>query len=228
MRNRYIRLAVSLAAAMAVSFLLVVSTGEKQTVYRPVVMVTRDIEPNTPLTSQNLAVKDIPAETVPAEALQAIPQGKVAGQKLWTGEFLLSPMVKDNPIALPVPDHRVFSIPVSLKAVGGIQPGDRVDVLLFSEDKASHGSGESRVILSGITVVDILNQKGQALAGKEDKVMGSAAVPAVAEVLVTAAQANLLNAAANTGTIALARYLPDSQPVTDVPAVVVNGGDVQW
>lgn len=58
--------------------------------------------------------------------------------------------------------------------------------------------------------------------------MGSAAVPAVADVLVTAAQANLLNAAANTGTLALARYLPDSQPVTDVPAVVVNGGDVQW
>lgn len=228
MRNRYLRLAVSLVAALVVSFLLVVSTGEKQTVHRPVVLVTRDTEPNTPLTAQNLAVKNIPAEAAPAGALASLPAGKVAGQKLWTGEFLLPPMVKDNPVALPVPEHRVFSIPVSLKTTGGVKPGDRVDVLLFSEDKTNHVYGESRVILSGITVVDILNQNGQALAGKEDKVMGSAAVPAVAEVLVTAAQTNLLNAAANTGTIALARYLPDSQPVTDVPAVVVNRGDVQW
>lgn len=228
MRNRYLRLAVSLVAALAVSVFLVVSVGEKQTVYRSVVAVTRDTGPNTPLTAQNLAVKNIPAEAVPAGALAAIPAGKVAGQKLWQGELLLPPMVKDNPVAQPSPEQRVFSIPVSLKAVGGIQPGDRVDVLLFSEDKTSQGNGESRLILSGITVVNILNQNGQALAGKEDKVMGSAAVPAVAEVLVTAAQANILNAAANTGALALARYLPNSQPITDVPAVVVNGGNVQW
>ncbi|KKM12707.1 hypothetical protein SY88_02240 [Clostridiales bacterium PH28_bin88] len=56
-------------AALAVSILLVASTGEKPTVYRPVVMVTTDTEPNTPLTVQNLAVKNIPAEAVPAGAL---------------------------------------------------------------------------------------------------------------------------------------------------------------
>jgi len=227
-RNRNLRLAVSLVAALVVSVFLVVSTGEKQTVYRPVVAVIRDIEPNTPLTAQNLAIKNIPAEAVPAGALDTIPAGKVAGQWLWSGELLLPPMVKDNPVAQPNPEKRVFSIPVSLKAVGGIQPGNRADVLLFSEDKTSQGSGESRVILSGITVIAILNQNGQALTGKEDKVTGTAAVPAVAEVLVTAAQANLLNAAANTGALALAGYLPDSQPVTDVPPVIVNGGNVQW
>ncbi|TDA67816.1 MAG: single-stranded DNA-binding protein [Clostridia bacterium] len=41
MRNRYLRLAVSLAAALAVSFFLVASTGEKPTVCRPVVVVTK-------------------------------------------------------------------------------------------------------------------------------------------------------------------------------------------
>ncbi|KKM12921.1 hypothetical protein SY88_01055 [Clostridiales bacterium PH28_bin88] len=227
MRNRYLRLAVSLVVAMAVSFLLVVSTGGKQTVYRPVVMVARDIESNTPLTGQNLAVKNIPAEAVPAGALAALPAGKVAGQRLWQGELLLPPMVKDNPVAQPDPENRVFSIPVSLKAAGGVQPGDRVDVLLFTGGKTNQDGGESRLILSGVTVVDLLNQNGQVLAGKEEKVTGSAAVPAVAEVLVTAEQANLLHAAANTGTLALARYLPDSRPVADVPPVLLEGGNMQ-
>ncbi|TDA67819.1 MAG: hypothetical protein D9V47_09925 [Clostridia bacterium] len=227
MRNRYLRLAVSLAAALAVSFFLVASTGEKPTVCRPVVVVTKDVEPNTPLTSQNLAVKNIPAEAVPAGALAALPAGKVAGQRLWPGEFLLLPMVKDNPVALPVPEHRVFSIPVSLKAAGGVKPGDQVDIFLFTGDKTNRGGGESRLLLSGVTVVDLLNQNGQALAGKQEKATGSAAVPTVAEVVVTAAQANLLNAAANTGTLALARYLPDSRPVADVPAVLLEGGSLQ-
>lgn len=227
-RNRYLRLAVSLAAALAVSILLVASTGEKPTVYRPVVVVTKDVEPNTPLTSQNLAVKNIPAEAVPAGALAALPAGKVAGQRLWPGEFLLPPVVKENPVAQPDPDNRVFSIPVSLKAAGGVKPGDQVDIFLFTGNKTNQGGGESRLLLSGVTVVDLMNQNGQALAAKEEKATGSAAVPAVAEVLVTAEQANLLHAAANTGTLALARYLPDSRPVVDVPPVVLlEGGSVQ-
>lgn len=226
MRNRYLRLAVSLVAALAVSVFLVVSTGEKQTVYQPVVVVTRDTEPNTPLTARNLAVKNIPAEAVPEGALATIPVGKVAGQKLWPGEFLLSPMVQDNPIALPAPEHRVFSIPVSLTAAGGVKPGDRVDILLFTGDKTIQGGGQSRLLLSGVTVVDLLNQNGQGLAGREEKTTGSAAVPAVAEVLVTAEEVNLLNAAANTGTLALARYLPDSRPVADVPPVLLEGGSL--
>lgn len=229
LNNRYVRLGISLVAALAVTWFLVSTLTENQVeAYRTVVVASSDIEANTALTSQNLEVRNVPVTAVPEQALAAIPSGKLAGQKIWKGEILLPPMVKDNPVMLPEPDNRVFSIPINLKTAGGIQPGVQVDVLLFSEDKISQGNGESRVILSGITVVDILNQNGQALSGKEDKVMGSAAVPAVAEVLVTAAQANLLNAAANTGALALARYLPDSQPVTDVPAVVVNGGDVQW
>lgn len=75
MRNRYLRLAVSLVAALAASIFLVVSTGQKQTVYQPVVVVTRDAEPNTPLTAQNLSVKNIPAEAAPVETLAAIPAG---------------------------------------------------------------------------------------------------------------------------------------------------------
>jgi len=228
MRNRYLRLFISLAAAIAVSVVIIVSTGEKQPTYRSVVVVSEEIETNTSLSKQNLTVKNIPANAVPEEALETIPQGKLAGQKLWPGQFLLLPMVKDNPVMLPEPDNRFFSIPINLKTAGGIQQGDRVDVFFFTEDKGSQGNGESKLILSGITVVNILNQNGQGLAGKSDKVMGSAAVPAVVEVLVTAAQANLLNAAANIGTLALARYLPESQPVTDLPAVIVNGGDVQW
>lgn len=103
-----------------------------------------------------------------------------------------------------------------------------MDVFVFTGDKNSHGGGESRLLLSGITVVGILNQSGQVLAGKDSKALGSAAVPAVAEVLVTTTQANLLNAAANTGILSLARYLPKSRPVKDVPPVSMLGGSLQW
>lgn len=116
MRNRYLRLFISLAAAIAVSVVIIVSTGEKQPTYRSVVVVSEEIETNTSLSKQNLTVKSIPADAVPEGVLEVIPQGKLAGQKLWPGQFLLPPMVKDNPVALPVREHRVFSIPISLKA----------------------------------------------------------------------------------------------------------------
>lgn len=50
-------------------------------------MVTRNVGPNTPLTAQNLAVKNNPAEAVPAGSLAAIPAGKVAGQRRWVSVY---------------------------------------------------------------------------------------------------------------------------------------------
>jgi len=85
MRNRYLRLAVSFAAALAITFLLLVSTAQQETVYRTVVVVSKDIQPNTPLNAQNLLLKNIPAEAVPSGALAVITVGKVAGQMLWQG-----------------------------------------------------------------------------------------------------------------------------------------------
>jgi Flp pilus assembly protein CpaB len=114
-----------------------------------------------------------------------------------------------------------------LQSAGGIQPGDQVDVFLFTADRDNLGGGESKLLISGVTVVGILNQNGQAISGKEGKTQGSATVPSVAQVLVTAAQANLLNAAANIGELSLARYLPQSQPVKDVPTFIVTGGSIQ-
>jgi len=227
LNNRYVRLAISLAAALVITWFLVATLTEKQVAYRPVVVASLDIEANTALTSQNLEVRNVPVTAVPEEVLAAIPSGKLAGQKIWHGELLLPPMVKDNPVTLPEPENRIFSIPINLKTGAGIQPGDRVDVFVFTGDKNSHGGGESRLLLSGITVIGILNQSGQVLAGKDSKALGSAAVPAVVEVLVTTTQANLLNAAANTGILSLARYLPESRPVKDVPPVSMMGGSLQ-
>lgn len=227
LNKRVVRLVVSLLATLAITYLLVVSTSEKQVVYVPVVVATKDIEANAALTPENLEVRSIPITAVPEKAFSVIPGGKLAGQKIWKGEYLLPAMVKDHPVTLPEPGNRIYSIPVTLQSAGGIQPGDRVDVFLFTADQANRGGGESKLLLSGVTVMEILNQNGQAITGKEGKTQGSAAVPSVAQVLVTVAQANLLNAAANTGELSLARYLPHSQPVKDVPTLIVTGGSIQ-
>ncbi|MCR4441247.1 MAG: AAA family ATPase [Peptococcaceae bacterium] len=170
--KRVVRLAVSLVAALAITCLLMVSTSDKQVAYVPVAVATRDIEANAPLTPENLEVRSIPAAAVPEKAFSAIPGGKLAGQKIWKGEYLLPPMVKDHPVTLPEPGNRVFSIPATLQSAGGIQPGDRVDVFLFAADRSNRGGGESKLLLSGITIVGILNQNGQAISGKEGKTQG--------------------------------------------------------
>lgn len=227
LNKRKVRLGISLVAALVITCLLVISTSERQVTYQPVVAALQDIETNTNLTTKNLEVRKVPVTAFPEGALTAIPSGKLAGQKIWKGEYLLQPMVKDDPVTQPEPENRIFSIPISVKTVGGIQPGDRVDVFLFAVDKNNQGSGESKILLSDIKIVQILNQNGQVITGKESKPLGSGSVPAVAEVLVTVEQANLLNAAANTGTLSVARYLPESQPVQGVSAVVVTGGNIQ-
>ncbi len=227
LNKRVVRLGISLVAALVITGFLVMTTSERQVVYKSVVVASQDIEANTVLTPKILEVRNVPATAVPENALLEIPNKKLAGQKIWKGEYLLTPMAKDDPVALPEPENRIFSIPISIKTTGGIQPGDRVDILLFTADKNNQGSGESKLLLSDITIVQILNQNGQAITDKDNKALGTASVPAVAEVLVTADEANLLNAAANTGTLSVARYLPASQPVQDVSTVLVTGGSIQ-
>ena len=227
LNKRMVRLGISLVAALVITGFLVITTSERQVVYKSVVVASQDIDVNTVLTPKILEVRNVPADAVPENALLEIPNKKLAGQKIWKGEYLLTLMVKDDPVALPEPENRIFSIPISIKTTGGIQPGDRVDILLFTADKNNQGNGESRLLLSDITIVQILNQNGQVITDKDSKALGTASVPAVAEVLVTADEANLLNAAANTGILSVARYLPESQPVQDVSAVLVAGGSIQ-
>jgi len=227
LNKRVIRLGISLVAALLITWVLVISTSEGQVTVQHAVVALQDIEANTNLTSKNLEVCNVPVTAAPEGVLTAIPNGKLAGQKIWKGEYILHPMIKDDPVTLPEPENRIFSIPISAKTVGGIQPGDRVDVFLFTADKSNLGSGESRMLLSGISIVQILNQNGKVITEKESKALGSGSVPAVAEVLVTADQANLLNAAANTGNLSVARYLPGSQPVQNISALSVAGGNVR-
>ncbi|MDN5344565.1 MAG: Flp pilus assembly protein RcpC/CpaB [Clostridia bacterium] len=227
MQNRYVRLAISLAAALVLTYLIISMGSSEKVQYRTVMVAARDIEPNTALGEDNLSPQKLPAHLVPEGALGSVPAGKLAGQKIWKGELLLQPMVRDNPVNLPVPENRIFAIPVNLKTASGLRPGDRVDVLLFTGKQSGGGEkglssdGESRLILAGVEVVRVLNQSGAVLNEAKGAASGSAAVPAVAEVLVTVSQANLLNVAANIGTLALARYLPASQPVAGVPVATL-------
>lgn len=152
-----------LSGSLVITGFLVMTTSERQVVYKPVVVALQDIEANTVLTPKILEVRNVPATAVPEKALLEIPSNKLAGQKIWKGEYLLTPMVKDDPVALPEPENRIFSIPISIKTTGGIQPGDRVDILLFAADKNNQRSGESKLLLSNISIVQILNQNGQAI-----------------------------------------------------------------
>lgn len=111
LNKRVVHLVVSLLAALVITCLLVISTSGTQVAYVPVVVATQDIEVNADLTPENLEVRNIPVTVAPQKVLSAIPGGKLAGQKIWKGEYLLSPMVKDHPVTLPEPGNRVFSIP---------------------------------------------------------------------------------------------------------------------
>jgi len=219
LRNPYARLALSATVALLVTA-AILTTQRPAVQYRTVAVLTQDVEPNTELTSDHVALQRVPESLVPPGALDAVPKGKRAAQKLWKGQVLLPGMLVEDPLAQPSPDHRVLALPVDLASAGALRPGDLIDVILITGDP-KRGVGESRLIASALPVVRVLNQQGRSVTESTSPAAGSSALPAVVEVLVTAADAPVLAAAVHTGAISVARYLPESRPVP-VPTVSLD------
>jgi len=219
MKNKYVRVGLSLIIALVTGFLIYNAASEASNVeYLQVAIVREQINQNETVSEQNVEIRKVPAESVPGTALKEIPGGKRAIHNLYAGQFIIPQMLSDSETVEAQPEHRIYPVPVNLSGTGAIREGDKVDLFWF--DETGRQSGE---IVSGVTVHSALDSDGNKIVAKEETKIGEKITPAVIELLVTAEQANKLNLAVNNGTFTLGKYNAQSQPV-QVPVINQSPG----
>ena len=171
----------------------------------PVVVAARDLPPDEPLRSADMAVERVPARFVPPGALGAParlagarPAVPVAAGAYITVDLLQGAATGDEgPLR---PGERAVEVAVSGGAatVGGSVgaplpggPGSRVDVLVSTQ--AHDGAGRSFVALENVALLDLRPLGGGGVP--VDDAMDQPAATAVATLRVTARQAVYLTAA---------------------------------
>lgn len=205
-----------------------------------VVLAAGDIARLGQLSTEQLVVREVPKDTVPAGALLKIEDaiGRVALVAVSKNDYILDQRLSKGPgrgAAAAIPKGmRAFMIPITKlagAASGFLQPGDKVDVLLNIKQNINLTSGEpgTKVLLSRIDVfaVDQILEPG----GPEFKI--NVKELRSVTLLVTQAQALELTAGMSDGTLQLilrnadeevvAEPLPPPPPVVkEKPAPIVE------
>lgn len=147
----------------AVSVEKTVAAAEDQT-RQPVVVLTRDVPPFTPLTAADLSVEKL--RNPPAGSLNNLDQaiGRTPWRHLSAGTWLsddsfeaggtLARMIRSNERALAVAVDEVIG------AAGQLVPGDYVDVLLFLRQDTSNLQQSAQIVVPAMRVLGVGEQYG--------------------------------------------------------------------
>jgi pilus assembly protein CpaB len=164
----------------------------------PVVVAARDLPPDEPLRTADLAVERVPARFVPPDALGA--SARLAGAQpavpVAAGSYVTAGLLQgataagEGPLE---PGERAVEVAVSGGAatVGLAGPGSRVDVLVSTQ--RHDGAGSTFVALENVALLDLRPLGGEGVPGGQ--AMDQPAATAVATLRVTARQAVYLTAA---------------------------------
>ena len=177
--------------------------GETEAIF----VALQDINPNDPITAQNVKIEEWPKSKVQAGAITRIEEyeNKRARQKIFLGEPILAGKIIDanelNTASGKIPKgYRVVAVRVDAVSGGAnlILPGDRVDVIVFLNKNSSQGIEETKTqtILQDIKVfaVDTVFQRNP---GEEEPAIAAKTI----SLLVTPDQAENVTLASELGTI---------------------------
>lgn len=141
-----------------------------------VVVVTRDIEVPRPLTADDVALRPLSAEAVPADAARAIDEvvGLVPRGPMWRGQLVMTrgvaAEVADFRSGLPLaPGQRAIAIPVSaVDAIGGaVIPGSRVDVVAVPVLGRAPAGRTTELLATSALVLDVRGESGAPLVAPQ-------------------------------------------------------------
>lgn len=179
--------------------------GETETIF----VALNDINPNEPITAQNVKIEEWPKSKVQSGAITRIEEyeNKRARQKIFAGEPLLAAkLINENEVvgaSSVIPKgYRAVAVRVDPVSGGGslILPNDRVDVLVFLSKNPSHGISETqtKTILQDVKVfaVDTVWERSP---GNDEPSIAAKTI----SLLVTPEQAEKLTLATEMGTIRL-------------------------
>ncbi|MGH8379715.1 Flp pilus assembly protein CpaB [Pseudomonas sp.] len=202
-------------------------------VRQPVVVLRRDVAPNTALTADDLLVERL--QVAPSGSFQTLEQvlGRSSWRALSAGTWLqASSFEAGGPLARMIhPHERALALAVDdvVGAAGQLSPGDYVDVLLYLREENNNPQATAQVLLPALRLLSVGKQLGLGNDGqpvepgldekaRQEQQRNAArtvvlAVPeALASRLLLAAQAGSLRLAVRSAEEKrLARYWADPQ-----------------
>lgn len=99
-----------------------------------VVIATRDLAPGARLDAGAVSIEERPLATVPASALTALPEDRVAAAAIVAGEVVVAERLAgeglDGAAALLPPGTRAMAIPADPSITPPVQVGDHVDLVV--------------------------------------------------------------------------------------------------
>jgi pilus assembly protein CpaB len=183
----------------------------------PIFVASKDIKINEPFSDLNLHVEEWPKGNVPGDAIR-IPKdfaGHRSGTTILAGEPLRkAKFAEDKRVEQIPPGYRVVAVGAdAVSAIGYLlQPGDRVDVLMFLDVNGRSGVDRSitKTILQDIDVFAV-NEQYQPSDSHSSEMITAKTV----SLLVTPEQAEKLTQATEMGKIRLVLRHPDDNHVAE-------------
>ena len=131
---------------------------------RPVVVVTRDLEPGTEVRSGDVTIEQRPSAAVPEGALADVPDGAVVHHAVFAGEELLPAHLAQagsSGLAAAIDDRRrAIAIPVEAGTAPPLEVGQLVDLVAVVPDAEGQGSAfvvaaDARVLAVDETAISV-------------------------------------------------------------------------
>ena len=124
-----------------------------------VAVATRDIAAGDPLRTADVELVDRPLAVVPDDALDHVPDGRVAATAIGAGEVVvaarLAPVGVTGLAATLPAGSRAIAIPVEVGLAPPLAVGDRVDVLVALAPEAAGAGPPGFVVAAGALVVSV-------------------------------------------------------------------------
>ena len=134
-----------------------------------VVVAARGLDADRPIASEDLGLRELPPDAVPAGAVRSVDDavGRVPRAPLWAGQILIAPALAMGAAAfhsglVPAAGQRALAIPVTAsQAVGGaLAAGAHVDVIAVPVTGRAPAGRVTELVAANVTVLDVRGENG--------------------------------------------------------------------
>lgn len=134
-----------------------------------IVVAAHDLDADRPIGVDDVAVKELPPDVVPAGALRSTDDaiGRVPRAPQWAGQILLASMLANGAAAfhsglVPPSGQRAVAIPVTpSQAMGGaLLAGAHVDVIAVPVIGRAPAGRVTEIVAGNVTVLDVRGENG--------------------------------------------------------------------
>jgi len=170
-----------------------------------VVVVAHDLDGQRAIQSDDLALRELPPDALPAGALRELSDaiGRTPRAPLWTGQVLIGAVLTDTAAvfggAIAPPDgQRAIAIPATpgLAVGGALTSGARVDVIAIPIGGRAPATRATEVLAVGAVVLDVRGENGGPLGARTMPRTGATTVPdRLGSVIVAVTAADALRIA---------------------------------